>query len=530
MNPAPVLASQRRSLSPVPFLLAAALAILAVAAAYWAASFDRHETRAHVESDIANIVRLQAAMTENFIDRVDQGLRLIAYARLLGGPDFDLAALIAEGRLAEQDVLQFGFIDPNGLVTHSNLPMAPTPISVADRPHFRAIAHEGQSLHIGVPVLGRLTNRWTVQVTRRAAGADGAFLGVAIVSIDVEVFGRLLDPAEISGTIVLIGEDGIVRARSRVTQGGVASLAVGADTMARLRSAPAGAWEERRNDSATVTFWRKLDDFPLHVALTLPVEALTANAEVRARLYWIAAGFCSVGAFAVAGAFALRRARAEAALEAARAADTEKTRLLVSLSDELRRPVDVLRWSIDTLADPPDEAARRRALSDLRRADAALGRAVNDAAELARLMRESKELDLRAVDARLFARGAFDLARARASGTGVTCDLALDLPEDLRILADEARLRHVADALLVTAFDRAGHGGRVGFSIGARGLDARNVEIAIAVSATGGEARPAAAGSGMAAALAQTMGGRIERLAAPGGTLDVFKAGFARAA
>jgi hypothetical protein len=34
----------------------------------------------------------------------------------------------------------------------------------------------------------------------------------------------------------------------------------------------------------------------------------------------------------------------------------------------------------------------------------------------------------------------------------------------------------------------------------------------------------------MTAALAQAMGGRIERLAAPGGTLDVFKAGFARAA
>jgi hypothetical protein len=34
----------------------------------------------------------------------------------------------------------------------------------------------------------------------------------------------------------------------------------------------------------------------------------------------------------------------------------------------------------------------------------------------------------------------------------------------------------------------------------------------------------------MLAALAQAMGGQVERMASPAGTLDVFKAGFARAA
>ncbi|MFM7343966.1 MAG: hypothetical protein ACKO1J_01180 [Tagaea sp.] len=527
MGSQPSLASKRRSL---PFVLAFAVALFAALGAYSAATYDRRETRAHAVSDLADIARLQAEMTDGFLDRIDQSLRLISYARLREGRDFDLAALIAEGRLDGHDVLQFGFIDPNGLVTHSSLPLGSTPVSVADRPHFRAIAHGGQDLHIGVPVLGRVSNRWTVQVTRRANGPDGAFLGVAMASIDVEVFGRLLDPAEIRGAIALVGEDGVVRARGQGTQNDFAISTAGADTMTHLRAAPAGAWEERRAGDAVVTFWRKLDAYPLYVTLTVPAETLTAGAAARARFYWAAAALAALIALAAAFAVARRHRRAEAALEAAHAADAEKTRLLLSLGAELRHPVDMLRWSIDALSDSADEAARKRALADLRRIDGALGRAINDAAELARLMRESKELDLSVVDARLFARGAFEVARARAGGSGTVCDFALDLPDGLRILADEMRLRRVADTLLGAAFERAGRGGRVGFSVGARGLDQRNVEIAIAVTASGEDVSASGPENGVVAALAQAMGGKIERLSAPGGTLDVFKAGFARTA
>jgi hypothetical protein len=70
----------------------------------------------------------------------------------------------------------------------------------------------------------------------------------------------------------------------------------------------------------------------------------------------------------------------------------------------------------------------------------------------------------------------------------------------------------------------------VGFSVGARGLDPRNVEIAIAVSASGAEGGAAAHDPDLAASLARAMGGKVERQTGPGGTLDVFKAGFVRAA
>jgi hypothetical protein len=447
------------------------------------------------------------------------------------GAGFDLDRLIRDGKLDMAEVLQFGFADHEGIVRQSNLPAGPTLVSIADRAHFQAVARDGESIHIGRPIFGRMAAVWLVQLAIPVRDAQGAFLGAAMASVELGTLGASLVSPGTQDVVALVGDDGVVRGWSRAEPVQLAEARPDHPLMARMRAHPSGDWEGHAPwaPGTELTVWRKLDAYPLYATVAVPAAGLTASADARARLYWAAAGLCAAGAFAVAGVFALRRARAEAALEAARAADAEKTRLLASLGGDLRRPIDILRWSIDTLADPPGEAARRRALSDLRRADAALGRAVNDAPDLARLMRESKRLDLRVVDARLFARDAFEVARTHAGGAGVVCDFALDLPDGLRILADESRLRRVADALLGAAFDRAGRGGRVGFSVGARGLDARNVEIAIAVAASGETGPAQGRGNGVTAAIAKRMGGSIEHLASPDGTLDVFKAGFARA-
>lgn len=524
-------ASKRRSSVLQPWLIAAAIAGLAFLAAWGAARGDRAVTRAHAENHMRDLAHLQAEMTESFLDRIDQSLRFIGYLREREGPDFDLRAHVAQGRIDAQEVTQFGFIGADGIVTHSTLPFGPAPVSVADRAHFRAVAVEGRELYVAAPVLSRVSNRWTVQILRAVRGPDGGFLGAAMAGIDVAGFGRLLDAADGGATITLVGADGFARARNRDESEILGRDQSATPLMDRVRQSDSGGWEGTSpwSGQPRAMAWRKLDGYPLYAIVSVPPVELAAGAGARARFYWAAASLLALAAFLVAIVDASRRARADAALAAARAADAEKTRLLLSLGAELRHPVEMLRWSIDALSDPTDETARKRALADLRLADAALGRAIDDAAELARLMRESEELDLSVVDARLFARGAFEVARARAGNTGIVCDFALDLPEGLRILADEIRLRRVADTLLGAAFERAGRGGRVGFSVGARGLDRRNVEIAIAVTASGEEVSAHGRENGVAAALAQKMGGRIERLSAPGGTLDVFKAGFSRA-
>ncbi|MCZ8124438.1 MAG: cache domain-containing protein [Magnetospirillum sp.] len=532
MTASPDMVTKRRTRAATPFLAAAVASALIFLGAFMAAEFDRQATRTHGEAHYADLLHLQSERVESFVDRIAQSLRFIAHLQERDGAPPDLAALVAGNRLDASDVLQFASIDAEGMVRASNLPLGRASVSIADRPHFRAAAQGGDGVQFSRPVLGRVSGQWSVQMVRAVRSESGAFLGVVGASIDTGVLDRLLDVPGFEGGFALIGADGAVRARTPPNSERRNVDDPAHPLVARMRESETGVWEGPPPWAETpkVALWRKVDSHPLYVVAAVPAATLTADATARARYYWAAAGLAAGGTFVFAAFAARRRARLEATLARARAAAIEQARLLDSLGTDLRGPVDILRWSIDTLADPADEPARRRALADLRRADAALARAADDAAVLARLMRDSSAVESRPIDARDWARGAFETARARAGGAGVTCDLALDLPEGLRIVADEKGLRRVAETLLGAAFERAGRSGRVGFSVGARGLDARTVEIAIAVSASGEALRPDAQTGGMATALAQALGGRVERLAGPNGTLDVFKAGFARAA
>jgi signal transduction histidine kinase len=168
----------------------------------------------------------------------------------------------------------------------------------------------------------------------------------------------------------------------------------------------------------------------------------------------------------------------------------------------------------------------------LRATGTKLGRALNDVLDWVALTQPTNDVTLGPVDPRDWAKLTYESVRARARDLDVACDLGLDVPEGLRIMADAGRLHRMTNALLVHALSAAGQGGRVGFSVGIRGLDESSVELAIAVSANG--PAPGAARSNLGGAVAQgfahALGGTIEHREAAGGTLDVFRAGFTRAA
>lgn len=85
-----------------------------------------------------------------------------------------------------QAISQVALADAQGAVTYSSLASGGRPqasISIADREHFLVHAQgQVQGLYIGVPVKGRVSGQWTVQLSR-ALHRHGQFLGVVVVSI-----------------------------------------------------------------------------------------------------------------------------------------------------------------------------------------------------------------------------------------------------------------------------------------------------------------------------------------------------------
>lgn len=87
---------------------------------------------------------------------------------------------------ANQAISQVALANAQGVVTYSSLAPHGQPqatISIADREHFRVHAQrQVQGLYIGVPVKGRVSGQWTIQLSR-ALHRHGQFLGVVVVSI-----------------------------------------------------------------------------------------------------------------------------------------------------------------------------------------------------------------------------------------------------------------------------------------------------------------------------------------------------------
>lgn len=537
MSPLPPPAALRRLPLPGVWGMAIVVTLLVFGLALAGTWLDRHATRAHELEELTQFARGEATQAQAFMKSTSRLLDLVKLAAEHDRATFSIQRLIDEKRIAIDELAQLSIADAQGIVLQSTLPMGSAPVSVADRRHFKTLAEGETDFFIGAPVLGRVSGRWTVQVTRRIDAPDGGFGGAIVASIDIAHFGGIDGRlANLPGAVTtIVGGDGLVRARAGATPADI-TLDANLDAwMPVLRSADSGLSLDDRAapGERRAIAWQHLAPFDLYVAVTLPEADLRADSMDRTRLYFFAAGFVTLLVF---GAALIIDRRERALIRIADASDrarVEMARLLAGFGQDLRDPIDALRWASDTLSAPGGaEAQRQRALATLRAAGAKLGRALNDVLDWVALAQASDGHSLAALDPRDWAKLTYESVRGRARDLDVACDLGLDVPDGLRIIADAGRLHRMTNALLVHALSAAGQGGRVGFSVGVRGLDEAHVELAIAVSANGAASgtKQSYLGDAVAQGFAHSLGGTIEHREAPGGTLDVFRAGFARAA
>ena len=228
---------------------------------------------------------------------LDRILKFMRRSYATSGADSNWPRLLSEASLINDEAVQITIVDTKGaLIANTIDPRPSKPINLADREHIRVqLDSPDDFLFVGKPVIGRISGRLTIQLTRKFYNHDGALAGVIVASIDPGKLTRSFCAiaGDLDCGLALVGNDGVIRAAS-------GPLFVRAD------GTPPAALPD--NPSQLTLVRSPLDGLPLSAVVALPdVDHEPAWLAERQRLLWIAITGSSITA---AATFAAVRRRA----------------------------------------------------------------------------------------------------------------------------------------------------------------------------------------------------------------------------
>ncbi len=213
---------------------------------------------------------------------------------------FDIARWLAHTQSNSDLLVEYGISNADGFVMQSSRGPVTKPVSLADRAHFKFQAQAAtDQLYIGAPVVGHISHRLAIVLTRRLTKPDGSFGGMVGTSLDVVELQKFFGSLDIGhGAVVsLVGLDGIVRARGGPDadlQNFTGVSIINSPMFAALRQAQDGHYWNTINSSAKfdniirLISYRAVSGIPLVAVVGLPKEGIFRQSDQTLRHYIVA--------------------------------------------------------------------------------------------------------------------------------------------------------------------------------------------------------------------------------------------------
>jgi diguanylate cyclase (GGDEF)-like protein len=267
--------------------------------AFYMAVQDGNRTEEAAYQDTANLAR---AFEENTIRLIQAYDQIILFARTSYTADplgFNLVEWAHDQKFSTDAALQIVIINKSGFLAASTLGMPRTPMDLSDREHFRVHIHDDRdNLFISKPVLGRLSHKWSLQMSRRIFNPDGSFGGVILVSIDPYYLVHFYDSIDVDkkGMVLLAGLDGVVRARISSYNRTIGQSIASGELFKHLVQAPSGSFVTggRIDGVVRLASYRTVRGYPLVVAVGLARAQVFAGVHRHRILYFGASAFITL--------------------------------------------------------------------------------------------------------------------------------------------------------------------------------------------------------------------------------------------
>jgi diguanylate cyclase (GGDEF)-like protein/PAS domain S-box-containing protein len=314
--PNPLRVARRLPLSRTSLALFCGCA--ALVAGLWIAAvervaFEREQAIAQAIQDNDNLALAFEEHTRSTLRAADQAVSFLKYEYESEGKALLVDELIASGSIDASFLTTAFVLDEDG-----NVVRGARAGNLADREYFRF--HRDNplgGLRIDAPVLGRISGKVAVVLSRRINKPDGSFGGVATIGVDPGYFIRFYVSVERpDGMIQLVHREGVAIARRL---GEVASQAVDMRDALLMELAgrePRGSFltPGRFGNVQRYASYRTMPDFPLIVSVGSAVSTILAQPNERARTYYLAAAVASALLLALATGLGIALARRRQAM------------------------------------------------------------------------------------------------------------------------------------------------------------------------------------------------------------------------